>query len=332
MLHDAIKSRMLNVFFVGIFARLLGRTLPNHDEYTAEYKSNVTFHAMPLTIIQTVQEMQALSDSLRMQGKKIACVPTMGYLHDGHASLIKEAVKNHDEVITTIFVNPMQFGPNEDFERYPRDAERDKAIIEASGGSILYYPSVDEMYPPNYQTTISVSNISKTFEGAFRPGHFEGVATVVAKLFGATKPHTAFFGQKDYQQTLIIKQMVKDLNMGITISIVPTLRESNGLAMSSRNVYLSEKEKNQALVLHSALGIGHSLIGNGVRERAKIEQAMHEILARCPEFAIQYASVAEAETLATPDIFNENKDLVLLIAGFLGKTRLIDNMLYLSKS
>ena len=287
---------------------------------------------MPLTIIHTVQEMQALSDSLRMKGKTISCVPTMGYLHDGHASLIKEAVKNHDEVITTIFVNPMQFGPNEDFERYPRDPERDMSIIEASGGSILYYPSVDEMYPPDYQTTISVSNISKRFEGAFRPGHFEGVATVVAKLFGATKPHTAFFGQKDYQQTLIIKQMVKDLNMGINISIVPTLRESSGLAMSSRNVYLSDEEKNQALVLHSALMAGHSKIQTGTRVRAEIEQAMNDILATCPDFMIQYASVAEAETLETPDIFNKNKDLVLLMAGFLGKTRLIDNMLCLSKS
>ena len=287
---------------------------------------------MPLTIIHTVQEMQALSDSLRMKGKTISCVPTMGYLHDGHASLIKEAVKNHDEVITTIFVNPMQFGPSEDFERYPRDPERDMSIIEASGGSILYYPSVDEMYPPDYQTTISVSNISKRFEGAFRPGHFEGVATVVAKLFGATKPHTAFFGQKDYQQTLIIKQMVKDLNMGINISIVPTLRESSGLAMSSRNVYLSDEEKKQALVLHSALMAGHSKIQTGTRVRAEIEQAVNDILATCPDFMIQYASVAEAETLETPDIFNKNKDLVLLMAGFLGKTRLIDNMLCLSKS
>ena len=287
---------------------------------------------MPLTIIHTVQEMQALSDSLRMKGKTISCVPTMGYLHDGHASLIKEAVKNHDEVITTIFVNPMQFGPNEDFERYPRDPERDMSIIEASGGSILYYPSVDEMYPPDYQTTISVSNISTRFEGAFRPGHFEGVATVVAKLFGATKPHTAFFGQKDYQQTLIIKQMVKDLNMGINISIVPTLRESSGLAMSSRNVYLSDEEKKQALVLHSALMAGHSKIQTGTRVRAEIEQAVNDILATCPDFMIQYASVAEAETLETPDIFNKNKDLVLLMAGFLGKTRLIDNMLCLSKS
>jgi len=287
---------------------------------------------MPLTIITTINEMQELTDALHRQGKFIACVPTMGYLHEGHASLIKEAVRNHDAVITTIFVNPLQFGPKEDFERYPRDPERDMAMIEASGGNILFYPSIEEMYPPNYQTTISVSNISKVFEGAFRPGHFEGVATVVAKLFGATKPHTAFFGQKDYQQTLIIKQMVKDLNMGITISIVPTLRESSGLAMSSRNVYLSDEEKKQALVLHKALSEGHSLIAQGERERAKIEKKMHDMLALCPEFTIQYAAVAEAETLETPDIFNENKDLVLLIAGFLGNTRLIDNMLYLSKS
>jgi pantoate--beta-alanine ligase len=287
---------------------------------------------MSLTIITTVQEMQELSDALRLKGKRIACVPTMGYLHDGHASLIREAAKMHDIVITTIFVNPMQFGPNEDFERYPRDPERDKAIIEESGGSILFYPNVDEMYPPNYQTTISVSNISKVFEGAFRPGHFEGVATVVAKLFGATKPHSAYFGQKDYQQTLIVKQMVRDLNMGIDIIIVPTLRESSGLAMSSRNVYLSELEKEQALVLHKALLIGHSNITAGVRSRKDIEDSMHAVLETCPEFSVQYASIAEAETLETPDIFMADKNLVLLIAGYLGETRLIDNMLYLPRS
>jgi pantoate--beta-alanine ligase len=276
--------------------------------------------------------MQDLSDSLRLKGKTIACVPTMGYLHDGHASLVKEAVKYHDQVITTIFVNPTQFGPNEDFERYPRDPERDLAIIEASGGSIVYFPSVEEMYPPDYQTTISVSNISKRFEGLFRPGHFEGVATVVAKLFGATKPHSAYFGQKDYQQTLIIKQMVKDLNMGVNISIVPTLRESNGLAMSSRNVYLSEEEKKQAQVLHRALVKGLSIIQDGIRSKIEIEQVLHETLQECPEFQVQYASVAYAESLESSDIFLGNKDLVLLIAGFLGKTRLIDNMLCLSKS
>ena len=281
-----------------------------------------------MKVVHTIEELR---DQLRGQ-LRVSFVPTMGNLHEGHLALMKLARQHGDPVVASIFVNRLQFGPNEDFERYPRDPERDMSIIEASGGSILYYPSVDEMYPPDYQTTISVSNISKRFEGAFRPGHFEGVATVVAKLFGATKPHTAFFGQKDYQQTLIIKQMVKDLNMGINISIVPTLRESSGLAMSSRNVYLSDEEKKQALVLHSALMAGHSKIQTGTRVRAEIEQAVNDILATCPDFMIQYASVAEAETLETPDIFNKNKDLVLLMAGFLGKTRLIDNMLCLSKS
>lgn len=283
---------------------------------------------MSLNIITTIADMQSVSSALRKEGKSIACVPTMGYLHEGHASLIREASKNHDIVITTIFVNPMQFGPQEDFERYPRDLERDIAIIEASGGTYVFMPSVEEMYPSNFQTTISVGNISKPFEGIYRPGHFEGVATVVAKLFGATIPDAAYFGQKDYQQTLVIKQMVKDINMSIDIHIVPTLREKTGLAMSSRNVYLSEEEKNSALVLQSALNIGLSLIAEGMRDRALIEQAMIKELSTIQEFRIQYCHAAKAETLELPAEFAKTDEIVLLIAGFLGKTRLIDNMLY----
>ena len=283
---------------------------------------------MSLNIITTIADMQSVSSALRKEGKSIACVPTMGYLHEGHASLIREASKNHDIVITTIFVNPMQFGPQEDFERYPRDLERDIAIIEASGGTYVFMPSVEEMYPSNFQTTISVGNISKPLEGIYRPGHFEGVATVVAKLFGATIPDAAYFGQKDYQQTLVIKQMVKDINMSIDIHIVPTLREKTGLAMSSRNVYLSEEEKNSALVLQSALNIGLSLIAEGIRDRALIEQAMIKELSTIQEFRIQYCHAAKTETLELPAEFAKTDEIVLLIAGFLGKTRLIDNMLY----
>lgn len=283
---------------------------------------------MSLNIITTIADMQSVSSALRKEGKSIACVPTMGYLHEGHASLIREASKNHDIVITTIFVNPMQFGPQEDFERYPRDLERDIAIIEASGGTYVFMPSVEEMYPSNFQTTISVGNISKPLEGIYRPGHFEGVATVVAKLFGATIPDAAYFGQKDYQQTLVIKQMVKDINMSIDIHIVPTLREKTGLAMSSRNVYLSEEEKNSALVLQSALNIGLSLIAEGMRDRALIEQTMIKELSTIQEFRIQYCHAAKAETLELPAEFAKTDEIVLLIAGFLGKTRLIDNMLY----
>lgn len=283
---------------------------------------------MSLNIITTIADMQSVSSALRKEGKSIACVPTMGYLHEGHASLIREASKNHDIVITTIFVNPMQFGPQEDFERYPRNLERDIAIIEASGGTYVFMPSVEEMYPSNFQTTISVGNISKPFEGIYRPGHFEGVATVVAKLFGATIPDAAYFGQKDYQQTLVIKQMVKDINMSIDIHIVPTLREKTGLAMSSRNVYLSEEEKNSALVLQSALNIGLSLIAEGIRDRALIEQTMIKELSTIQEFRIQYCHAAKAETLELPAEFAKTDEIVLLIAGFMGKTRLIDNMLY----
>lgn len=281
---------------------------------------------MSLNVIHSISDMQSISNALRKEGKSIACVPTMGYLHEGHASLIREAAKQYDIVVTTIFVNPLQFGPKEDFERYPRDPERDIAIISASGGTFVFIPSVDEMYPHDFQTTISIGNISKSFEGLYRPGHFEGVATVVAKLFAATKPDAAFFGQKDYQQTLVIKHMVRDLNMGITIHVIPTLRESSGLAMSSRNVYLSAEEKKSALVLQSALHKGLSVIREGNRSRNSIEQSMKAILATCPEFEIQYCNAALGDTLEMPDEFSENDEIVLLIAGFLGKTRLIDNM------
>ncbi len=286
---------------------------------------------MSLNVIQSISDMQSISNALRKEGKSIACVPTMGYLHEGHASLIREAVKHHEIVITTIFVNPLQFGPKEDFERYPRDPERDIAIISAAGGKYLFIPSIDEMYPPEFQTTISIGNISKSFEGLYRPGHFEGVATVVAKLFAATKPDAAYFGQKDYQQTLVIKQMVKDLNMGIDIQVIPTLRESTGLAMSSRNVYLSPEEKKTALVLQSALQTGLSLIRDGNRRRISIEESMKAILAGCPEFEIQYCNAALGDTLEMPDEFSETDQIVLLIAGFMGKTRLIDNMTWSSK-
>lgn len=286
---------------------------------------------MSINVIQSISDMQSISNALRKEGKSIACVPTMGYLHEGHASLIREAVKHHEIVITTIFVNPLQFGPKEDFERYPRDPERDIAIISAAGGKYVFIPSIDEMYPPEFQTTISIGNISKSFEGLYRPGHFEGVATVVAKLFAATKPDAAYFGQKDYQQTLVIKQMVKDLNMGIDIQVIPTLRESTGLAMSSRNVYLSPEEKKSALVLQSALQTGLSLIRDGNRRRISIEESMKAILADCPEFEIQYCNAALGDTLEMPDEFSETDQIVLLIAGFMGKTRLIDNMIWSSK-
>ena len=283
---------------------------------------------MSLQLIHTISDMQSVSNSLRKEGMTIACVPTMGYLHEGHASLIREAASHYDAVIVTIFVNPTQFGPNEDFERYPRDPERDISIISAAGGKIVFLPSVDEMYPADFQTTISVGNISKPFEGIHRPGHFEGVATVVAKLFAATKPDAAYFGQKDYQQTLVIKNMVKDLNMGIDIQVIPTLRESSGLAMSSRNVYLSSEEKKSALVLQSALHSGLSVIREGIRSRIAIEQAMRSELEKCSEFVIQYCNAAMAETLELPSEFSTSDEIVLLIAGFLGGTRLIDNMIY----
>jgi pantoate--beta-alanine ligase len=281
---------------------------------------------MSIIIIKTVKEMHALSDSLRMQGKTIGFVPTMGFLHEGHAALIQKAASENDIVIVSVFVNPLQFSASEDYGIYPKNFEGDCAIIEQSHGNILFYPTKDEMYPANFSTSISIGNITNTFEGFFRPGHFEGVATVVAKLLLTTKPHHAYFGQKDYQQTLVIQRLIQDLHIDCSMHIVPTVREDDGLAKSSRNVYLQKEEREQSTIIFKALMNAKNAFLQGERNRLMLNTYMHETLSALPQFDIQYASCAEAETLHEPDIFEEKSKVVFLIAGYLGKTRLIDNM------
>lgn len=278
-----------------------------------------------MKVIKTVREMQALSDKYRAEGKKVAVVPTMGYLHEGHLSLIRKAKEIGDVVITTLFVNPTQFAPNEDFEQYPRDFDKDFNLAQDSGADYLFNPEVNEMYPIGYSTNIHIDNITKPFEGERRPTHFDGVATVVAKLFLITKPHIAVFGQKDYQQTLVIKRLTKDMNFDIDIVVSPTIRESNGLAMSSRNTYLSPDNRKKAGILFVALEEVKHLVEKGETQRKILNAHLQKTLRTVPEIKIDYAMTANANDLSTPEDFLPGEKVVILLACFMGKTRLIDN-------
>lgn len=270
--------------------------------------------------------MQSIALQYKRSGKRIGVVPTMGYLHRGHASLIRAARKNNDVVIVTIFVNPLQFAPTEDLARYPRDLERDTTLAESEGADYIFTPSADDMYPQGFGVNISIHGVTAPFEGVFRPTHFDGVSTVVAKLFHLTQPDVAYFGQKDYQQCMVVTKMVRDLSMPLEIMICPTERETDGLAMSSRNVYLSPEDRTNATVLYKAMQAAQILIHSGNRSRADIEQAMKSTLQAISHLTIDYAAAAAADSLQQPDTFSEKQAIVLLLAVRLGSTRLIDNL------
>ncbi len=278
-----------------------------------------------MRIIASLTEIQKVAESLRQQGKTIAVVPTMGFLHEGHASLIRIARAKADAVITTIFVNPTQFAPNEDFNRYPRDLERDIHTASAAGSDILFTPSAEVMYPAGYRTMVVVEELSSRLEGSFRPTHFRGVTTVVAKLFHLTKPNYAVFGQKDAQQVVIVKKMVADLNFDLEIIVGPTIRENDGLAMSSRNVYLTESERRQATVLRRALQLGESKINAGEREVELVLGAMQELILAEPAAKIDYVSIADPETLEECSRLRSGREVLISLAVRFGSTRLIDN-------
>lgn len=220
-------------------------------------------------MITGISDMQRTSEQLRLQGKRIAVVPTMGYLHEGHLSLIRIARGHSDVVITTIFVNPTQFAPSEDFEKYPRDLEQDRRLAASAGCDIVFHPDAKEMYPQDYLTYVEVEKLTGVLEGAFRPTHFRGVSTVVAKLFSITKPHVAVFGQKDAQQALVIRQMTRDLDFDVQIIVAPIVREADGLAMSSRNVFLAENERRDAVALNESLRLAEKMIQSGERDAQK---------------------------------------------------------------
>jgi len=280
-----------------------------------------------MQIITTVTGMRPLADTLRREGKRIGFVPTMGFLHEGHLSLMRRARQENDIVVASIFVNPTQFGPNEDLDRYPRDVEGDRAKCVTAGVDILFMPTASEMYPEKPSVFVTVEGISDILEGAIRPGHFRGVATVVAKLFNIVKPHKAYFGQKDFQQCAVIKRMVLGLDLDVEVIVLPTVREADGLAMSSRNSYLGPGQRQKAACLFRALRLGEELMTNGVREPETIRQKMRVVLMQEKGVEIDYVEVADPDRLAPLERL-EGKT-ALLIAVRLGGIRLIDNLLLL---
>ena len=256
----------------------------------------------------------------------IAFVPTMGYFHEGHLSLMREGRERGDVLVVSIFVNPTQFGPGEDFDRYPRDMERDLRMAEEVGVDVIFAPTVEEMYPEGYQTYVEVEKVTQHLCGLSRPGHFRGVTTVVTKLFNIVKPHVALFGQKDYQQLITIERMVKDLNMDVEIVGMPTVREEDGLAASSRNVYLSPEERKAALSLYRSLRRAEELFSEGVRESQRILEEVRGVLEAEPLVKIDYVHVCDPETLE--DIEGPIGERALVaVAAKVGTTRLIDNTL-----
>jgi pantoate--beta-alanine ligase len=278
-------------------------------------------------IIGTIREMQAVADELRYAGKRIAVVPTMGSLHQGHLSLIGIAREHADLVITTIFVNPTQFGPGEDFSKYPRDLKRDTSLVQSAGTDVLFIPATGDMYPEGYQTSVDVERLTRPLEGKSRPTHFRGVATVVAKLFICTKPHVAVFGQKDAQQVRVIRQMVRDFGFDIEVIVGPIVREADGLAMSSRNVYLSEVERAESVVLSQSLGLAEKIIREGERRSSVVIARMKQIIGSKRSANIDYISVADADTLEELENLHEGMSLLVSLAVRFGTTRLIDNIL-----
>ena len=262
---------------------------------------------------------------MRKAGKLIGLVPTMGYFHGGHLSLMQTARKQCDVLVTSIFVNPIQFGRGEDLEKYPRDIKRDEELAKSCGVDIIFYPSAEEMYPEGFSTYVTVENLTNNLCGLSRPGHFKGVTTVVAKLFGIIKPDLAFFGQKDAQQAFVIKRMISDLEMDVTMKLLPTVREKSGLAMSSRNSYLTEQQKSDASVLYKSLELARELIINGERRPQKIIKKMKDMIESVPYIRIDYVSIVD--TTFMKDIFHVKGEILIAVAAFIGKTRLIDNMI-----
>jgi len=274
-----------------------------------------------MQIVKTIAEIRALRQKL---SGTVGFVPTMGYLHEGHLALVKQARIENSAVIVSIYVNPAQFGPREDFGTYPRDLNHDQELLREGGVDIVFVPSDGEMYPPEFSSWVDVEKVTERLEGASRPGHFRGVATVVAKLFNTVQPSRAYFGQKDAQQVVVIKRMVADLNMNLEVVVVSTVRESDGLAMSSRNIYLSPKERQAATILFKALTLARQLSQGGEKDAEKIRRQMTSLIQKEPLAQIDYVSIADAETLEELSLLD--RPALASLAVRIGKTRLIDNM------
>lgn len=280
------------------------------------------FNAM--TIIKSLKQMHTVSTKYRLEGKTIGFVPTMGALHNGHLSLIKRARKENDIVVVSIFVNPTQFGPTEDFRSYPRPIEKDTLFCKNEGVDFIFYPKTTQMYPQGFRTYVTAEELEKRLCGSSRPGHFRAVATVVTKLVNIVSPDNAYFGQKDAQQAIIIKRVVSDLNMPVTIKVMPTIRQKYGLALSSRNLYLSEEEKKDALVLFQSLNLAKCLIKKGVKDSADVIHSMQRLISQKKSLKLDYIAIVDLESL-NPIKKISGKCLIAL-AVWIGKTRLIDNV------
>ena len=271
--------------------------------------------------------MQDISSSLKSAGKTIGFIPTMGFLHEGHLSLVKRSKELCDATIVSIFVNPTQFSPSEDLALYPRDIEKDNNLLLEQKVDYLFYPDANEIYPENFQTFVAVNHITKKLEGEFRPTHFKGVSTVVNILFNCVLPDHAFFGQKDAQQAAVIKQMVNDLKMPVNIIVCPIVRETNGLAMSSRNVYLSEDERKDALALYKALRNAKKMIDEGERRVSLIISEMMTIIEKVKSSKLEYIKIVEIKSFETVEELKSSNEYYVLVACKIGNTRLIDNEL-----
>lgn len=279
-----------------------------------------------MEVVRNISDMQERAEGLRRSQKRIGVVPTMGALHEGHLSLIKIARAHAEVVVTTVFVNPTQFGPGEDFSRYPRTPERDAALASQAGSALMFMPDAKEMYPEGFLTSVQTDRVSGILEGAIRPTHFRGVTTVVAKLFHIVRPHTAVFGQKDIQQAFIIGKMIRDLNFDVELIVAPIVRETDGLAMSSRNMYLNPGERARATSLFHSLQRAESAVKNGERNPGHIREEMMEVLRSASPTAVDYVA------LLNPETFDEvtalpSPNLLIALAVRFGSTRLLDNMM-----
>ena len=283
--------------------------------------SSYRLKANGMEVVKTIPELRTLRQKL---SGTVGFVPTMGHLHEGHLALVKQASMENSAVIVSIYVNPTQFSLSEDFADYPRDLNRDLELLRREAVDIIFVPSDDEMYPPGFSSWVEVGEVTERLEGASRPRHFRGVATIVTKLLNIVRPSRAYFGQKDAQQVAVVKRIVADLNMGVEIVVVPTVRESDGLAMSSRNIYLSSRERQAATILFQSLMLARQLWQDGEKNTDKIQQQMTSLIQKEPLAQIDYISIADAETLK--ELKSIDRPALAVLAVRIGKTRLIDNM------
>ncbi len=292
------------------------------NDTSTESQSTTLAPANPV-VVRNVAELRRLVSGQRRQGKSIGFVPTMGALHAGHLSLVEAARRETDFVIVSIFVNPTQFGPHEDFSRYPRDLDRDLSALAPLNVDLVFCPGVETIYPPGYSTFVEVGDVAAPLEGACRPGHFRGVATVVLSLFNLAAPDVAFFGHKDFQQTAVVRKLTADLHLPVAIRVCPTVREADGLALSSRNVYLNAEERRQALALSQSLDRAAKLASAGQSEASSILAAMRATFDRAPDARLEYVALVNPETFA--DVESVEGPTLAAVAAYFGSTRLIDN-------